>query len=322
MLHAVSHKFITVSDLSYGVIFCCLGRIHKLKGLAGNQRDYSTSQVGSSEAVRSATPCTFCFDNFLISKPAHIGAYSIDFLIWLIGFTEGDGSFVCTTRGEVHFVIVQHSGDIQVLQHIKDNLGFGKIYKQGNRAHRYIVQDKKNLLHIINIFNGNLVFSKRRAQFEKFVECFNKHYNMDIKVLPSNVSPLLSDAWLSGLIDSEGCFNVSVVSRPEVRIRFIVSQIGEDIVLGSIMRLFNAGRLEFNRSNNCTSFVISSPNSLLQVVSYLSVYPLRSRKHTSYTRWVHVLGLMLTGKQLTNDGREEIQRLSRLINNFDSPSDV
>ena len=36
-------------------------------------------------------------------------------LEWLIGFTEGDGSFIVTKRGELQFVISQNSLDVQVL---------------------------------------------------------------------------------------------------------------------------------------------------------------------------------------------------------------
>jgi hypothetical protein len=56
---------------------------------------------------------------------------SDDFLTWLIGFTEGDGSFVITNRNDLIFVITQATNDEQVLKTIQETLGLGKVIKQG-----------------------------------------------------------------------------------------------------------------------------------------------------------------------------------------------
>jgi hypothetical protein len=105
------------------------GKIQRIGQPAGNQRIfYSTDiQVGSSETVRSATLNTNCFDLFIQTKPKQVDTYSISFLTWFIGFSEGDGSFVVAFRGDLHFVITQHSDDAQVLFYIKKQLGFGHI---------------------------------------------------------------------------------------------------------------------------------------------------------------------------------------------------
>ena len=63
-------------------------------------------------------------------------------------------------RGGLQFVITQSSSDVQVLNYIKTNLGFGKVIQQSksNNTHRFIVQDVSNILLICLIFNGNMVF--------------------------------------------------------------------------------------------------------------------------------------------------------------------
>jgi len=66
------------------------------------------------------------------------------FLTWLIGFTEGDGSFIVAKRGDLSFVITQDTRDIQVLNMIQRELGFGKIIKQGKTTSRFVVQEKKD----------------------------------------------------------------------------------------------------------------------------------------------------------------------------------
>jgi Cytochrome C and Quinol oxidase polypeptide I/LAGLIDADG endonuclease len=80
------------------------------------------------------------------------------FLEWFIGFTEGVGSFIVPKRGGLQFVITQSSSDVQVLNHIQTNLGFGKVIQQSksNNTHRFIVQDLSHILLICQIFNGNI----------------------------------------------------------------------------------------------------------------------------------------------------------------------
>jgi len=54
------------------------------------------------------------------------------FLTWFIGFTEGDGSFVVSKRGDLSFVIVQDTRDIQILYMIQKtfplSLSYSNIY--------------------------------------------------------------------------------------------------------------------------------------------------------------------------------------------------
>lgn len=52
---------------------------------------------------------------------------STSFLQWFIGFTEGDGSFIVSSSGNLMFVITQSTTDIQVLNYIQQQLGFGRV---------------------------------------------------------------------------------------------------------------------------------------------------------------------------------------------------
>jgi len=52
----------------------------------------------------------------------------------------------------------------------------------------------------------------------------------NITEITSNINPLLSNGWLSGLIDAEGCFNVTLLKRKamtlgyQVKLRFMIDQ--------------------------------------------------------------------------------------------------
>jgi len=122
-----------------------------------------------------------------------------EFLQWLIGFSEAEGSFIIAKRGDLSFVITQSTRDIECLNYIKDNLGFGKVIKQSVKqcTHRYIVQDIKNLFLISLIFNGNMVFPTRNARFLTFLSSLNekllKSNSAMIKPLHNCLLPSLKD---------------------------------------------------------------------------------------------------------------------------------
>lgn len=72
-------------------------------------------------------------------------------LTWLIGFAEGDGSFIVTNRGDLMFVITQNNYNIEILHEIQQGLGVGRVIIQSKalNASRYIVQDQIGLSLIV-----------------------------------------------------------------------------------------------------------------------------------------------------------------------------
>jgi len=137
------------------------------------------------------------------------------FIQWFIGFTEGNG---CFHVGEnVSFEILQ---DQEILNYIKEQLGLGQVYKQnssGQVTYRYIVSDPQEIAEIIDLFNGKVQLSKKQAQFYGFVGAYNVKYNKNIIIKPHEDLTGLDKAWLSGFIDSEGCFTVSIIKQSAQR---------------------------------------------------------------------------------------------------------
>ena len=61
----------------------------------------------------------------------------------------------------------------------------GKVYlNEKNHTYMYIVGKKVNLLKVIGLFNGRLMFSKRQRQFKSWVSLFNRCHGTDIKIQP------------------------------------------------------------------------------------------------------------------------------------------
>lgn len=54
---------------------------------------------------------------------------------------------IIAKTGDLAFTVVQSTKDVQVLNYIKDNLGFGRVVLQSSNknTHRFCVKDIKNL---------------------------------------------------------------------------------------------------------------------------------------------------------------------------------
>jgi hypothetical protein len=240
------------------------------------------------------------------------------FYYWLIGFVEGDGSFIVSKNGYLEFKITQLSKDAQILFYIKKSLGFGSVSIQDklNKTHHFRVRDKFGLLKLINIFNGNLHLNKRIIQFKIWIEAYNKLYNTNILFVENNNIINLNNAWLCGFTDAEGCFTVSIIKRSEnhnqVFVRFILSQQNEFILFNLINNLLN-GTISYLKSYNGYNLTVNL-NNLDIVIKYFNKYSLLTKKLISYKIWLKIYKLVKLKAHFTKSGLEEIQYLKHNLN--------
>ena len=260
----------------------------------------------------------------------------LDFLEWFIGFSEGEGYFILAKRGDLSFVITQSTSDVQILNYIKDQLGFGKVIQQSikQKTHRFIVQDVKNLFLICLIFNGNMVFPTRKARFLTFLTMFNEKLlkinltKLKLKLEPidivnTSIIPSLNDGWLGGFTDGEGCFTVSILSNSSAfRIRFILTQKWESnkCILEHIMKLFNrkegisVGSVVPHSVFNIWEYRINGLKNCKEIFPYFDKYKLKSKKKESYIKWRILYSRLLKKDHLYPHLRLELINLAKEIN--------
>ena len=242
----------------------------------------------------------FDFEKFLEEyKKEYPNLPNTNFLTWLIGFVEGDGSFVISkTKNNLQFVITQSTEDIQILDYIKDNLRFGKVINQGERTSRFIVQDLKNLHLLILLFNGNIILPTRKNKFKEFLNCFNQKINSNkiknfktIDFINSSVFPSLNNYWIAGFTDAEGCFTVSFLSKSNAfRLRYIITQKG-DInlpILSHFILLFKAGIIEGHSKKSNYSYILSGETNCYNIYEYFTHFPLKTKKAFSLQLWKEI----------------------------------
>jgi hypothetical protein len=139
---------------------------------AGNPKFNNAS---SSETKREASSKY----NFSAFRNLYLGLgftsnISDTWLLWFIGFVEGDGALL-SYKGRPRFVLTQKEGFI--LEHIKNVLGFGIVRKfnsGGSEYSRYIVDEINGILLLSLIFNGHLVLPRRIEQLSRWLEDLNE----------------------------------------------------------------------------------------------------------------------------------------------------
>lgn len=270
--------------------------------------------------MNSSADNVFNFNNFYLEfDKAHPNSKvpSTSFLEWFLGFTEGDGSFIVSSRGNLMFVITQSTTEIQVLNYIQQQLGFGRVIKQGKNTSRFIVQDIRNLHILIQLFNGNIVFPSKQNSFFEFLTHFNKLSNLPTIVFNSSLMlPTYYDYWLCGFTDAEGCFTCSLLGNSTAyRFRFLLAQKGEinKSVLIYIADLIK-GTVRSHSVKGVYEITVNGIRNINKVIDYFNNHKLYSKKAKSYELWMEIYESIKKGEHLSPDSRNKLKVKTQIIN--------
>lgn len=207
--------------------------------------------------------------------------------------------------------------------------------------YRFVVQDYKHILILALIFNGNLVLPNRLKQLSKWINVLNNKnivinstsclsYNGEavatmsinkIDFIDKLKLPSLSDAWLSGFTDAEGCFNINIgvrqktVNGHRVILRFLLDQKDAYLTLLNIRNLFGFGKVSLrSKTQSVYRYTNNSFKGLIPVVSYFNNYPLKTNKSLSLDNWSKVYNMVHNKEHLSSEGLKKAQELAKIIN--------
>jgi hypothetical protein len=129
-------------------------------------------------------------------------------------------------------------------------------------------------------------------------------------------------AYVSGYVDGEGCFTVSISPRAkllagwEVRPSLSVSQNGDRAeVLQLIQSLFGCGSIRPDRSDKTLKWETRRLDDLVgRVIPHFERFPLLSGKQRDFEQFAAVCRLMAGGAHRTTSGLIEIVELAAEMN--------
>jgi len=193
-----------------------------------------------------------------------------EFYNWFVGFAEGDGSLFNTKGGkDIRFEIWQTRSDTKVLEYIQSELGFGKII---NPAHRpdmaiFSVSRDEDIRELIKIFETRVCTNRANSRLNQITGKNN-----------IRTTPKLSNAYLSGLIDAEGCFWIKQEAKSNTfKFIFEISQKDKNLLL-EIRELFSFSPKASNiyTDGSCWKLCFYSTKVREELIAYITKYELRS----------------------------------------------
>ncbi len=131
----------------------------------------------------------------------------------------------------------------------------------------------------------------------------------------------LDAQWVTGFVDGEGCFHVSVNPHEEMKTgyqvlpEFTVVQHKRDIqVLHALKDYFDCGVVRANHGDRMAYRVRSIEHLLKHIVPFFMKHPLKTKKNIDFKKFRKILLKMETGEHLTVEGIGEIRAITEQMN--------
>jgi hypothetical protein len=135
-----------------------------------------------------------------------------------------------------------------------------------------------------------------------------------------NQQERLDSRWVSGFVDGEGCFHVSINKIPKMSIGWqvlpefrIVQHERDESVLEELQKFFGAGKVVTNHGTR-KELRIRKLEDLRNVVSFFEKHLLRTIKKKNLEIFAKILELMENKKHLTVEGLTDIANLCWSMN--------
>lgn len=266
---------------------------------------------------------------------------------WLAGFCNSHMKIIITKTYKYQILIKTDTIPPFYLKNI-NNLIKLKIYEDDTKYHvinniseilklfKYlnqfkIVKTNINFIHYIKLIKF-IVYLNRG--YDLAIHPFNykinhllKLYNKMINFNPfSNIRQIDSpnfynnkiNPWfITGLIEAEGCFLVTIDKRSKESINNILSieMLNRDLdLLELVKKYFNCGTIYNNNKTNTTIFRVSKKSDINNIIiPHFNKYPLRGTKYLEYLDWVKIMKL-----RNTPDLDNKIFKITEIIKGMNS----
>ena len=321
---------------------------------------YSSSSRVVIRGARAKNLRGVRFSSSVASENVNLG-YSKNLVEYLVGFTEAEGCFSVKARTgsncfRFEFEIELHVDDLNILNFLQKNLGFGKVRVSENSA-RFSVETLEDNRKLIEIFRCRPLNSTKHLNFLDFQKAFfiydnrkngNKEEIKDqiekiilgmnskrkIFTMPSNHKPIITPYWFLGFIEGEGCFYIKENKNNKFGFGFNISQSVKDLFLMAeiknyLEKLFELEIDKFvhiskykrktknpNHSDGVKVEILSSNCIKKDLIPFLNSLTWQTKKSLDYQDWKSVLKLTEQGWHEDDEGVELINKIRNQMNNY------
>jgi LAGLIDADG endonuclease/Cytochrome C and Quinol oxidase polypeptide I len=288
--------------------------------------------------LREYTPEIICCNSISILNLKNSSNFvdnQYKFNSYLTGLIEGEGTIIVpknerSSKGKLNYPSIQivfHLKDFPLALLIQKNLGFGSlIRKKGAKAYILCINNKEGILKLVYFLNGKMRTPKINSIY-KLIDWLNiKKPELNLSKLPLNTKSLDNDAWLSGMIESDGHFSLRTSMEgkyPKIECKFEFSQRQRDhlgysneLFLATIAKYLNVSlkEIKVNTSNPQYRLRTTNLESNLILINYLNRYPLFGSKFLDYKDWKEVLSLFQPRFKYSQENIDKVLALKSRIN--------
>ncbi|CAH2356101.1 putative intron-encoded endonuclease (mitochondrion) [[Candida] railenensis] len=230
---------------------------------------------------------------------------SKDFLIWFLGFFEGNGSFIIPNRNDLSIIINQSKVNLNMLNDIKTMLNMGSMNMESKKhdIYKLVMQNKKDVYLMILLMNGNLVLPIMSAKFNMFLANYNfkliKNLESIIVLDDRLVLPSLTNSWISGFSDAKATFNIKLINNNKYRINYMLNEKYEinKYILEYMLLLFDEssnlnkslGNITPHSTSNMWELKMNGYLNMMNMLSYFDKFKLKTNKINNYNKIKEVL---------------------------------
>ena len=130
----------------------------------------------------------------------------------------------------------------------------------------------------------------------------------------------LSNDWITGFVDGEGCFHVSILKHADMRVgyqvlpEFTVVQYKKDIqILYALKRFFRCGVVRQNHSDRWC-YRVRKLDHLQMICAFFEKHSLKTKKNVDFIQFRRVIQMMITKMHLTHEGMWKIVNIALNMN--------
>ncbi len=131
----------------------------------------------------------------------------------------------------------------------------------------------------------------------------------------------LEAQWITGFVDGEGCFHVSINPHAEMTTgfqvlpEFTVVQHKRDVqILHALKEHFGCGVVRTNHGDRMAYRVRSIEHLLTKVIPFFMDHTLKTKKYVDFRKFRRILLLMEKGEHLKPEGIEKIRTIMNQMN--------
>lgn len=207
-------------------------------------------------------------------------------------------------------------------------LGGSIRHKVEEHAYVLTITSQWGLINIIKLIGGHLRTPKV-GKFNALIRWVNEDMGTSFPVTTMDTSDLFSNAWLSGFVDADGCFDIRVTlvtngalkNRVAARLRIEQQKVDpySGVLYVDIMSLIAAAlgvRLTSSTHHEVKYHLVetSSEKSRLAIATYFAQYPLWGSKLMNYQDWLACHKLIINGGHKCEEGRATASMLQSGMN--------